>query len=406
MRSIDVNYWDSGENKGIVWSLAKETAGGQKDLLQPDALSSSKSVPTFASELPALLRLGGSAPFNDLILEAGRLAFPGIGTTVISDLADARNNRLTPRSGALLVLFEPDAAVLAEARAATDIAGLPAWGVVPFISTPPSETSDPDAIHSVDWNPPTVARALRWARERHRLQRENARLRGDLLTFGTRITHDLRTPLGGVLTTTEMLREVLAEDAPNDVALTQPILDSTEGLVKLIERASFFARTSASREPRRTLDMSGPFWNAFQHLEGTMMKAQSSFTYPSAWPSVEGHESWLEGVWRALLTNAIQHGVPGSKIEAGWSTESNEHRFWVRNEGTVQVEKEPRLFFPFHRLHESGAPRGLGLPTVQRLVEMEGGHCGFTIPNPGTVEFFFCLPSASEKVTSLTPGAA
>jgi K+-sensing histidine kinase KdpD len=32
------------------------------------------------------------------------------------------------------------------------------------------------------------------------LERENARLRGDLLTIGSRISHDLRTPLGGIMT--------------------------------------------------------------------------------------------------------------------------------------------------------------------------------------------------------------
>jgi signal transduction histidine kinase len=46
---------------------------------------------------------------------------------------------------------------------------------------------------------------------------------GEMLTFGTRIRHDLRTPLGSVLTTAEMLREILGEDAPQDVPLIQPI---------------------------------------------------------------------------------------------------------------------------------------------------------------------------------------
>lgn len=217
------------------------------------------------------------------------------------------------------------------------------------------------------------------------------------MTFGSKIAHDLRTPLGGVLTTTEMLREILAEDAPAKVPLTQPILDSTDGLVKLIERTSFFARVSASREPRQPLDMGTPFWNAFQQLERAMLHAQISFAHPSAWPRVEGHEAWLEMVWRILLGNAVQYSPAGTKIEAGWLDVAGGHRFWVRNDGVVSREKQAALFFPFHRLHESGAPRGLGLSIVQRLVELEGGRCGFEQPSSGRVEFFFVLPSAPEK---------
>jgi signal transduction histidine kinase len=217
-------------------------------------------------------------------------------------------------------------------------------------------------------------------------------LRGDLLTFGTRIAHDLRTPLGGVLTTTEMLREVLAEDAPECVPLTQPILDSTDGLVKLIERTSFFARASASQSPRQRVDMGVPFWNAFQRLESLMLKAQAPFTYPSSWPVVEGHEAWFEVVWRTLLANAIQHAPAGTEIEAGWSPDTEGNRFWVRNEGEVVPAKRASLFHPFDRLHEPGAPRGLGLAMMQRLVELDGGRCGFKDSPPGGVEFFFVLP--------------
>lgn len=212
------------------------------------------------------------------------------------------------------------------------------------------------------------------------------------MTFGSRIAHDLRTPLGGVLTTTEMLREVLAEDAPADVPLTQPILDSTDGLVKLIERSSFFARASASREPAKMIDMGDAFWSAFQHAERQLLQARLSLKHPPVWPKVTGHESWLEMVWGILLNNAVQHSALQSWVEAGWSEIENAHRFWVRTGGTVPTEKRASLFFPFHRMHEPGAPRGLGLPMLRGLVELDGGWCGFEELPTGGVEFFFVLP--------------
>ena len=300
-----------------------------------------------------------------------------------------------PVSGgrAMAILTNADATLLAAARGARDETGLARWAVVSFASNVTNGDNEGQSISSCD--AATAAALLRTIWELHLLRRENAQLRGDLLTFGSRIAHDLRTPLGGVLTTAEMLQEILHEDAPANVPLIQPILDSTYGLVTLIERTSFFARAIAARPAASALDMGTPFWNAYQQLEGQMLKAQATFTHPSTWPTVEGHEARLEAVWRILLTNAIQHRVPGTKIEAGWSVETSGHRFWVRNEGAVSPEKRASLYFPFHRLHEPGAQRGLGLSFMQRLVELDGGQCGVTQPSPGQVEFFFVLNSAN-----------
>ena len=352
-----------------------------------------------ASGPASLIRSGGSAEFASMIEAATQLAFPGVE---IVEVSAGNGSGASGRGGALLALCDPDSAIIAQARNELDETGLPRCAVVIFSSAPVTAPSDlADIIPAGEWVPMQVARILRATWEQHQLRRENARLRGDLMTFGSKIAHDLRTPLGGVLTTTEMLREVLAEDAPAKVPLTQPILDSTDGLVKLIERTSFFARVCASREQRQRFDMGTPFWSAFQQLERSMLHAQIAFTHPSTWPRIEGHEASLEMVWRILLGNAVQYSAVGTKMEAGWLAVTGGYRFWVRNEGVVSQEKQAKLFFPFHRLHELGAPRGLGLPMMQRLVELEGGRCGFEQLPSGRVEFFFILilpaVSTSEK---------
>ena len=124
-----------------------------------------------------------------------------------------------------------------------------------------------------------------------------------------------------------------------------------------------------------------------------MLQAKVSLKYPDSWPKVVGHENWLEAVWTILLNNAIQHSGSGTQMEAGWSAVENGRRFWVRSAGTVPVEKRETLFFPFHRLHESGAPRGLGLPMMRSFVELDGGSCGFQDAPAGGVDFFFVMPA-------------
>jgi signal transduction histidine kinase len=343
---------------------------------------------------PLVLGIGTEATFRTLLEEATKKAFADATVLRGADLSTART--LSDDDGRveqLLVLHAPAAETVAQALAEVDGSGLPRWAVVILGSAPEGvDESSAEIVAREDWNVPVVATALRAARTRHRLARENARFRGDLATFGFRIAHDLRTPLGGVMTTTEMLREILNDVAPQQAAFADPIVESADGLVKLIDRMSFIAKTVASREPAQRVGMMQPFWNAYQQSESALFAAGASLTHPSEWPSVHAHASWLEFVWRQLIANAIQHGGRGVKIEAGWTSTEGGYRFFVKDSGTVAPEKRALLFHPFERLHEPGAPRGLGLPTVRRLVELDGGRCEFEALEGGGSVFSFVLP--------------
>src|SRR5215472_13534040 len=85
-------------------------------------------------------------------------------------------------------------------------------------------------------------------------EEENARLRGDLLTVASRISHDLRTPLGGIVTSAEVLREILAEHK-QPVGLAQAILDSVDDMTRLIKQISFVTRATANPIPKEPVQM-------------------------------------------------------------------------------------------------------------------------------------------------------
>jgi K+-sensing histidine kinase KdpD len=322
-------------------------------------------------------------------------ALPGTVVRVVHTLDEIA--RLDAAPAQLIILVEPTAAGLNAARAARDTGGLPRWAIAVYRDADANGTDDGFCtIYRDELTVPVLRRVCRGSLEQHQLRRENARCRGDLTTFGFRIAHDLRTPLGGVLTTTEMLKEILSEDSPSHVPLTQPIIDSADGLVKLIERTSSLAKMSASIEPPLLTNMGTPFWNAFQQVESLILKAGASLSYPAEWPMANAHAAWIEIVWVNLISNALQYGGPMVRIEAGWTARDGGHRFWLQDSGTVAPERRAQLFHPFNRLHEPRAPRGLGLAIVRRIVELEGGWCGYEPgPERGSC-FYFVLPAAGE----------
>lgn len=221
---------------------------------------------------------------------------------------------------------------------------------------------------------------------------ENSRLRGDLLTIASRVSHDLRTPLGGIVTAAEVLREMLAE-VERPETLTKAILDSVDDMTRVIRQISFVTRATAQPLPVQRVDMSLVVSTALQRTERLASKRNAAIVEPSSWPEVKGVADWLEYVWRAFLTNALQHTPERVRIEVSWREEKGSLRFGVAdNGGGVREDLRSTLFWPFHLLHKPEGARGLGLSIVQRLMELQGGNCGYE-PLPGGSLFYFSLPT-------------
>ena len=131
-----------------------------------------------------------------------------------------------------------------------------------------------------------------------------------------------------------------------------------------------------------------------QRLGKRLHAKQATVAQSSSWPDVEGVDDWLEVIWWNLIANAIQHAGEAPRIELGWRPEDGKACFWIRDNGTgVPDDRRDQLFQPFHQLHETNAARGLGLAIVRRLVELQGGSCGYEPIPGGGAHFFFTLPA-------------
>ncbi len=225
------------------------------------------------------------------------------------------------------------------------------------------------------------------------IERENARLRGDLMTLAKRFSHDLRTPLGGIVSAAEAIKEVLAQHDPSSVALANSLLASADEMTQIIKQVSFVSRASAQPMPKTMVHMAEPVFAALQRLESRILKCQTTVKEPQAWPVMPGVMAWLEMIWWHLLLNAVKHGGPNRHIELGWTAQKGSLRFWVHDNGPgVPEVLSGKLFTEFHLLHAEQTVPGLGLSIVQRLVELQGGECGHERPEQGGALFFFTLP--------------
>lgn len=322
--------------------------------------------------------------------EAARSELPHSHVSEPADLDEAlRHESNGPLT--LLVLGNPSDAEVARALLARDASGLPRWAIIAVREAGPDP--EVEALSESDWTAANVRRAFRTAAALHALRREVACLRGDLLTYGLRVAHDLRTPLGGISVSAESLKDALAVDCPDDLPLVKPISDSCDELAAMIRQVSVAAKATARPLSREHVAMGSVVWAARERLASLIRETGATISEPKSWPEAIGDPVSLETIWWNLLSNALRHSGKEPHIELGWESVHEGTKYWVRDHGPGVPEKSRKLlFYPFNRLHEPNAMRGLGLPVIQRLVQLHGGSCGYESPASGGARFSFIIP--------------
>lgn len=336
-----------------------------------------------------ILSVGVAPDARATVEQAARLAWT-VTTLDAASLQEALAH--DERAGCELLLLGAGVspAERERARQALTRDGLPRWPVVvldrgadgehlSFIDTSAARTDD-------------LAARLKAIARQHETAQAAARAHGDLCTIARRIGHELRSPLGCIITSAEVLREEFSGTPETIDALVQPILDSAGEMTRLIQRLTLIARATAMPAPTGRVDVGLAVWKTRERLAAPLTAANAEVTEPPTWPEATGVSEWIEQIWESLIENALAHAGPDPRIELGWDQLGAEVRFFVRDHGPgIPADERERLFRPFHQLHRIDSGRGIGLALVRRLVELQGGRCGFEPVAPHGACFDFTL---------------
>jgi signal transduction histidine kinase len=198
-------------------------------------------------------------------------------------------------------------------------------------------------------------------------------------TFLAVLAHDLRNPLGAVLTGAELIR-ASSQDPPSTRNAAR-IAESARRMARLIDQLLDMARARSGGSipvlpvPADLRDLCA---RAVQEVEAASGRGVSHV-------AVEGDTC---GHWDAdrvmqilanLLSNAARHGDPAEPIRVvADGTRQDEVRLSVHNGGVIPPEILPHVFEPFRtrtseRQRRSGGGLGLGLYIARLMTEAHGG---------------------------------
>ena len=230
---------------------------------------------------------------------------------------------------------------------------------------------------------------------RSRDEAAQERYRGNLLRA---ISHDLRTPLSGIMGTGEMLMGMTEPEDPR-YQMARDIYEDADWLHGLVENILSLTRVQEGRltlhkEPEAAEEIVGA---ALSVMEKRCPGREIGVQTPPQLLLVPMDARLVTQVLVNLLDNALRHTPAGREVRVELGQEGEQAVFSVLDRGCgIPPEAMPRLFQMFYTTakNETSGKRGigLGLSICQSVVEAHGGTIEARNRPEGGAEFRFTLP--------------
>jgi two-component system, sensor histidine kinase and response regulator len=211
--------------------------------------------------------------------------------------------------------------------------------------------------------------------------------------------HDLRNPLGAIVTGAQLLERHLTEEMP--LRTLRRMVSSADRMRDMIEQLLDLTRARLAGglgfvRARRPCDVAELVVRAADELRGAAGDRQVGVSASGDAHSA-GDSTRLLQVFSNLLSNALHHGTPGTPVTVTVAGLDTEIVVEVRNDGAIPSDLLPRIFDPFRGARASSASQGLGLGLYisQQIVAAHDGTITVaSSPETGTA-FKVRLPKAA-----------
>jgi PAS domain S-box-containing protein len=205
----------------------------------------------------------------------------------------------------------------------------------------------------------------------------------ELEAFSYSVSHDLRAPLRVIEGFAKMFLEEYGPTLDETGMLYLDRIHATSARMdRLIHDLLAFSRMSRASMTMARVDLSALARSVRDQFLQQLVQEKSNrkvvFTIEDGL-AVDGDESLLRMVLENLLGNAWKYSgrQDEASIEFGSEIVDGERVYFVRDDGVgFDMRFVGKLFRPFQRLHAAGEfeGTGIGLATVQRIVERHGGR--------------------------------
>lgn len=246
--------------------------------------------------------------------------------------------------------------------------------------------------------------SIRDVTERQRLTDELRRSNKELDQFAYAVSHDLKAPLRGVTSYTQLLRGEhqgnLDEEANDFIA---KILHNAERMRVLIDDLLEFARLQKQKKPPALTNFAIVFEAAVSNLCSAIDESQATVTCDEL-PTLAANQTQMTQLFQNLIGNGIKYrGDEPPNVHIAAKQENDRWQFTVRDNGIgIDSQHFDAVFKIFRRLHHTSeySGTGIGLAICKKIVEQHGGRIWVeSEPGKGS-EFSFTIISKEPEISA------
>jgi len=226
----------------------------------------------------------------------------------------------------------------------------------------------------------------------------------ELEAFSYSVSHDLRAPLRHISGFSKILSEEFGPQLPEDAQHhLQRIQDGTRRMGQLVDDLLNLSRVGRHELRGQVTSLDEIVLQVLADLEPECEGRDVRWKLDKL-PLVECDGALVKQVFQNLLSNALKFTRPRKQavIEIGCKEEQGIPVIFVRDNGVgFNMKYAAKLFGVFQRMHraEDFEGTGVGLATVQRIVQKHGGQVWAEAElDKGTTFYFTLAESAATHV--------
>jgi signal transduction histidine kinase len=242
-----------------------------------------------------------------------------------------------------------------------------------------------------------IAERKRVEAERENIIQELETKNAELERFTYTVSHDLKSPLitiGGFLGLLE--KDALAGDTEKMMQDLSRIREAKDKMYRLLDELLDLSRIGRLMNPPENVSFAEIVDDALKLTEGQLKLGKIKVTVQENLPVVHGDRPRLVEVMQNLIDNAAKFsiGQPDPQIEIGAGKKSDEHVFFVKDNGIgIDPAFHEKIFGLFNKLDPKGDGTGVGLTLVKRIIDVHGGRIWVESDGKGNgCTFCFTLP--------------
>ncbi|MEM7639955.1 MAG: HAMP domain-containing sensor histidine kinase [Pseudomonadota bacterium] len=211
-------------------------------------------------------------------------------------------------------------------------------------------------------------------------------------SFFAGLGHDLKSPLNAVIGFAEIMESELRGPMPEAYEDYPGLIkESGETLLRLVEGMLAYAKSEAGTYELdlAPMDIAASGESVLRQSKAVADKAEVTLKFAGQGEVMAMADAdAVRRMWDNLVSNAIKYSSPGDTVTLMASTKGETSLLQVTDTGAgMDADDLARIARPFAqgRNSKGRVGTGLGLATVQRLAEMQGGQVEIrTAPGTGT----------------------